>query len=284
MGKTISLLNMKGGVGKTTLAVNIAWYMHEKEGHNVLLIDLDPQFNSTQYLMQYNDFIAHSRDKGTMADILIDEASLSLKPKKKNKNGIKQSIYCVNNGGKCHFDFVPSELRLAFVVKNPAQMDFALEKALMPIRDEYDFIFIDCAPTDSVLTTMALNASDYVLVPVRPERFAILGFANFLASIGDFKQKCPDPHNVRELGMIFSQVTNNSPVEDDCISEVSALALKQNSYVFKSRLKYSPTYPRAVRDQTPIYRTKYARNRVISDLRGITLEIKNRISQIEGNK
>lgn len=71
MGTVISLLNMKGGVGKTTLAVNLAWYMFEKKAANVLLVDLDPQFNATQYVMDFSEFASHRVDAGTIADLLI---------------------------------------------------------------------------------------------------------------------------------------------------------------------------------------------------------------------
>jgi chromosome partitioning protein len=72
MATTIALLNMKGGVGKTTLAVNLAWHLHQNEQKNVLLVDLDPQFNATQYVMDYQTFQNHRKDAGTIADLLID--------------------------------------------------------------------------------------------------------------------------------------------------------------------------------------------------------------------
>jgi chromosome partitioning protein len=82
---TISLLNMKGGVGKTTLAVNLAWHFFENEGANVLLIDLDPQFNSTQYVMNYKTFESHRKKSGTITNLLIDQPSLNLKDAKLKK-------------------------------------------------------------------------------------------------------------------------------------------------------------------------------------------------------
>ena len=83
MNTTISLLNMKGGVGKTTLAVNLAWHMYQNGPSNVLLVDLDPQFNATQYIMDYTEFDKHRRSNGTIADLLIDRPTLKLKNGKK---------------------------------------------------------------------------------------------------------------------------------------------------------------------------------------------------------
>ena len=273
---------MKGGVGKTTLAVELAWYLHEKDSHNILLIDLDPQFNATQYLMEYSEFINHLKSKGTMADILIGDHTLSLKERREKKTPIERRLHRTNSDdGGHYFDLLPAELRLSYVVKAPAQMDFQLEKVLSKLRDKYDYIFIDCAPTDSVLTTMALNASDYVMVPVRPDRFAILGFANFLQSLSNFRDKCSDPHNVTELGVVFTQVSGDSAVEDECMSEVRSEAIRENSYVFKWMLSSSKSYVRAIRDQTPAYRTKYARGRPLANIRGISQEMKERIATVE---
>jgi chromosome partitioning protein len=286
MTRTISLLNMKGGVGKTTLAVNLAWYLHEKEPCNVLLIDLDPQFNATQYLMDYNDFRAHLKRNGTIADILIEQPTMTLKssrkPKKIDPKGCLKRIN--THDGRLNFDLLPAELRLGFVVKNPAQMDYKLESVLKNVKSKYDYILIDCAPTDSVLTTMAMMASDYVLVPVRPDRFAILGFANFLESLSNFREHFPDPHNVKELGVVFTQVTGKSDVESECIGEIKNRAIKEKSYVFNSVLRDSKTYIRAVRDQTPAYKTKYARGKLGTDIAHITKEMKQRIADIKGDK
>ena len=186
---------MKGGVGKTTLAVSLAWQFHS-EGANVLLVDLDPQFNATQYVMDYKSFEAHRKKSGTIADILIDQPSLDLRPKKAKKKPAN-SLYRVSNEGGKKFDLLPAELRLAHVVKNPAQMDYRLEKMLATLQSHYDYIFIDCAPTDSVLTTMALMASDFLLIPMRPDRFSILGFTNLTNTIETFRQNCEDPTRSR---------------------------------------------------------------------------------------
>lgn len=86
MAVTVSLLNMKGGVGKTTLAVNLAWYIYQNDGKNVLLVDLDPQFNATQYVMDYKSFENHRKTAGTIADLLIEQPKLDLRLKKVKTN------------------------------------------------------------------------------------------------------------------------------------------------------------------------------------------------------
>jgi chromosome partitioning protein len=284
MNTTISLLNMKGGVGKTTLAVNLAWHMYQNGPNNVLLVDLDPQFNTTQYVMDYTAFDKHRKNNGTIADLLIDRPDLKLKPGKKNAQDKHKTFYNIKKTSKHRFDLLPSELDLAWVVKNPAQMEHKLEKFLESVRDGYDYIIIDCAPTDSVLTTMALTASDFILVPVRPDRFSILGYANLLETIGIFRNNCRDDHRVKEIGIVFTQVTNNSSVEQECMDELKLQAAEQKGYVFTATLDYSNSYIRAVQAQKPIFQTLYARRNSKKAIAEIVKEMLGRIQEIKRHK
>jgi len=172
MATVIALLNMKGGVGKTTLAVNLAWHFYQNEQKNVLLVDLDPQFNTTQYVMDFQAFQKQCKEAGTIADLLMDPPQLSVRLRKV-RNSPKSALHTIKRTANAKLDLLPAELNLAWIVKNPAQMDYRLEMLLNKFNNDYDYIFIDCAPTDSVLTTMALTASDYLLIPMRPDRFSI---------------------------------------------------------------------------------------------------------------
>ena len=271
---------MKGGVGKTTLAVNLAWHFFHNEGKNVLLVDLDPQFNATQYVMDFDAFDKHRRTRGTIADLLIDKPELHLQQGKRPKKDPAAALHTVESTASARFDLLPSELALGWVVKNPAQMDYRLEKLLSIIRDKYEYVFIDCAPTDSVLTTMALTCSDYVLVPVRPDRFSILGFVNVMNTIDGFRSNCNDPHDVKTLGVAFTQVMGSSGVEADCMLQVDKTAKKQKGYVFVASLDFSQSFIRSVQDQTPIFRTAWAQSGPRSAVAKIAAEMKTRITQL----
>ena len=144
----------------------------------------------------------------------------------------------------------------------------------------YDYVFIDCAPTDSVLTTMALTASDYVLIPMRPDRFSILGFANLNETIKTFRNNCPDPHTVKVLGIVFTQVTGTSTVERQSMEDIRAAAQKDNTYMFSSSLRYSNSFSRSVKDQTPIFETWYAQDKARNAPFKIAVELQNRIAAL----
>ncbi len=161
-------------------------------------------------------------------------------------------------------------------------MDYRLEMLLKKFNDDYDYIFIDCAPTDSVLTTMALTASDYLLIPMRPDRFSILGFANLNETIKIFRKNCPDPHGVKVLGIVFTQVTQNSTVEQGAMDDIQAAAQKEGTYLFSSMLKYSTSFSRSVKDQTPIFRTDYAQYPARRAPAKIADELKGRITALAG--
>jgi chromosome partitioning protein len=242
-------------------------------------VDLDPQFNATQYVMDYKSFEEHRKKAGTIAELMIDQPALlpRLKKIKRNPNAAIHNV--VTNDGK-RFDILPAELNLAWVVKNPAQMEFKLEKALEKIRGAYDYVFIDCAPTDSVLTTMALTAADHILIPMRPDRFSILGYSNLVRTIETFKKNCPDPHAVSVLGIVYTQVTNDSNVEQQAINEIDEAAKQGKTYRFASSLPYSKSFIRSVNDQTPIFATAYTHPKTRYAMSHIASEMTQRIAAL----
>jgi chromosome partitioning protein len=278
VAKVISLLNMKGGVGKTTLAVNLAWHLHQNNQANVLLVDFDPQFNATQYVLDFKTFETHRKMQGTIADLLIDQPKLTVKTQSKIVANPSLAVHTVKTTHGKKFDLLPSELHLSRVVKNPSQMDYRLEKILGKLSPKYDFVLIDCAPTDSVLTTMALTASDQVLIPVRPDRFSILGLTNLLETVDGFRKNCQNPHSVQILGMVFTQVQGNSPVEETLMQEIAAVAKTEGVYLFANRLLSSKSFIRSVNDQTPIFETAYAKPKSRIAVGKIADEVKSRLA------
>src|SRR5690348_15460081 len=112
--RSISVLNMKGGVGKTTLAVNIAWHLSRQGKKRVLLVELDPQFNASQYLMRYEDWEKHCKTKGTVADIVLEPARnrMPLRGQRKKARPATLPIHTVEAIPPGRFDLIPSQLSL----------------------------------------------------------------------------------------------------------------------------------------------------------------------------
>ena len=162
MGKIIAIVNQKGGVGKTTTCLNLAYALHLR-GKKVLLCDCDPQGNST------SGFGADKNTEPNIYDVFMN----AVKPAKvivKTKYG----------------DIIPAnrELTGALIeLVGVEEREFVLKKALASIKDSYDYIFIDCPPSLELLTLNALCAADSVLVPVQCEYFALEGLTDLVNTV-----------------------------------------------------------------------------------------------------
>ena len=165
MAQIFSIANFKGGVAKTTTAINLGFGLHHS-GYKVLLIDLDAQANLT-YSMG-------------LTDQLDDSIYDALTGSKKLEDLILQS------GG---IDFIPSSVRLALAEMELLE-DYGrkgslsiLKEALDPVKDAYDFIFIDCMPSIGIITQNALAASDQVIIPLKAEFLPIRGLSVFVQAV-----------------------------------------------------------------------------------------------------
>ena len=169
MAKVIAVANQKGGVGKTTTAVNIASCIAAK-GKRVLLVNLDPQGNTTSAYGIMKRGLEHST-----YSVILDNDNI--------RGAIVKTKYKV--------DVLPSSTKLAGAVVELVEMEnrhARLRTALNRVNDDYDFIFIDCPPALDLLTINALSAADTVLVPIQCEFFALEGLSELMNTIRLVKQ------------------------------------------------------------------------------------------------
>lgn len=169
MGQIISIVNQKGGVGKTTTAVNLTAALTEKH-KNVLLCDFDPQANASSGL-------GISREKDsvlTSYDIIINDAPA------------QQAVQRTKYG-----DLIPSGADLTGAVVELVALqarEYRLRDALHPLRDKYDYILIDCPPSLELLTLNALCAADSILIPVQCEYYALEGLSDLITTLRSVKK------------------------------------------------------------------------------------------------
>ena len=176
--KTVSLINMKGGVGKTTVAVNLADFLVNREAKSVLLIDVDPQFNATQCVLSGNDYIDYIKNGGyTVVDIFDNSSRVVtsvVDGTKQNSPTKFTDILPVKSSRG--FDYIPGNLQL-FKLEMAAGSgrENRLRNYLASLNTSYDYVIIDSPPTPSVWMMSALIASDYYLVPVKPDPISMTG-------------------------------------------------------------------------------------------------------------
>ena len=214
MARKVALINMKGGVGKSTVTVNLAWHFAAYTNwiKRVLVIDLDPQFNASQYLLgvqQYEQLIG--RNQPTMWDIFEQgtRTPTGLIPRL-DANNVITTVRRIRGGGR--IDLIPSRLELALSLKNPGQKERHLTRIISEIEDNYDLILIDCAPTESILTTAAYLCSDYLLVPVKPEYLSSIGLPLLVNSMQDFLAEHPEC-SLDLAGVLFNATDDYAPEE-----------------------------------------------------------------------
>lgn len=220
MGYIIATANMKGGVGKTTLTVNLAASLVKDFGKKVLVVDLDNQISATLSMMSPQDFSKRRRDKRTLRH-LVNKA---IKPDIK----LSIPIYDVIHGYACSLkglDLLPGDLDLydEFLVSemlyekaiHGGQNNFEqiwtvfernlVQHILSPVVKEYDFIILDCAPGYNLLTRSGLLASDFYILPAKPEPLSVIGIQLLERRLAQQREiHKNDAVNIQLLGIVFT--------------------------------------------------------------------------------
>lgn len=202
MGRVIAIANQKGGVGKTTTAINLAACLAEA-GKNVLTIDLDPQGNMTSGLG-----VDKSELENTVYELMLDECSIKESMTDTVVEGMKVIPSNVNLAG--------AEIELLGI----NEKEYILKNAVDYIKDDYDFIIIDCPPSLNMLTINAMTTADSVLVPIQCEYYALEGLSQLMHTI-DLVQQRLNP-NLTIDGVVFTMYDVRTNLSIQVVDSVKA--------------------------------------------------------------
>lgn len=238
-GKVISFINMKGGVGKTTLTINVGAEL-AKKGNKVLIIDMDPQFNATQSLLLYRSRITQKYDIDSENEELIVKQEIKssddYKKLSENKETVLQLFEKSNldkplsnpSLAQKIFDnlyIIPGDLKLSKEVSgDTANKVGVLVKHFKDnnILRDYQYVLIDCPPTWSILTHSSLFASDYYIIPSKVDLYSSIGIQLLEEQIDDKIRNDTvyemTEKNLKNLGVVFTLVHRNVKAEEGRIN------------------------------------------------------------------
>ncbi|EOS72258.1 chromosome partitioning protein [Dorea sp. 5-2] len=234
MGRIIAIANQKGGVGKTTTAINLSACLAEK-GQKVLAIDMDPQGNMSSGLGLDKDDI----DK-TIYDMIIGEAEIE---------------EVIQRGTIENLDILPSNVDLSAVeieLIDVENKEFVVKNSVQKIRDQYDFIIIDCPPSLSLLTINSMTTADSVLVPIQCEYYALEGLSQLIHTVELVKDRLNSGLEIE--GVVFTMFDARTNLSLQVVENVKD-NLQQNIYKTiiprNIRLAEAPSYGTPINQYDP---------------------------------
>lgn len=225
MGKIISITNQKGGVGKTTTAINLSSCLAEKR-KKVLVVDIDPQGNTSSGLG-----IDKNNISNTIYEVLISDT--------KAKD-------CIHKTEINKLSIIPSNINLSGAEIELISLDnkeFLLKNKLEAIKSKYDYIIIDCPPSLSLLTINALAASDSIIVPIQSEYYALEGLSQLIQTVDLVKERLNNKLYIQ--GIVFTMFDSRTNLSNQVVDNVKE---NLNQHIYETiiprnvRLAEAPSY------------------------------------------
>ena len=234
MGRIIAIANQKGGVGKTTTAINLSACLADK-GKKVLAVDMDPQGNMTSGLGLDKEFL-----EKTVYDMIIGESDIEEVLQKETMENL---------------DVLPTNIDLSAAEIEPIDVEnkeFIVRNSIQQIRDNYDFVIIDCPPSLSMLTINAMTTADSVLVPIQCEYYALEGLSQLIHTVELVKDRLNPDLEIE--GVVFTMYDARTNLSLQVVENVKD-NLQQNIYKTiiprNIRLAEAPSYGMPINQYDP---------------------------------
>jgi chromosome partitioning protein len=249
---TVCVINLKGGVGKSTISTLLARHAFNRRKCDVLAIDLDPQANLSQALMrhEYRKFLINKRP--SIVEIFNGYMPPQVGASKPAPLAVAQAVETIIDVGGRSLQLVPSRFDFSDNLTSAVRPDpKVLARYLAGSFSHKDLVIIDCAPTESILTRAAYHASGKVLVPVKPEYFATVGFPLLNQSLESFRQQ-NFGHTIEVAGIVINNAfydggNDGGPEKEDAMSDIQAEAAKNKWHIFENEIPFSRGFPKIMR-------------------------------------
>ncbi|WP_312808116.1 ParA family protein [Agrobacterium cavarae] len=245
----VCIINLKGGVGKSTISAMLSRYALAKRNLDVLAIDLDPQANLSQALMHanYNSFLTQQRPS-------IVEIFNGYQPPVggSGPQPLGSAVELIAQIGNKTLQLIPSRFDFSDNLTQAVRPDpKILARHIAANFQHKDLVLIDCAPTESILTRAAYHASGLVLVPVKPEYFATIGFPLLQESLDSFR-KSNRGNKIEVAGIVINNAfydggNNGGPEKIRAMTDIKAEAVKNNWPIFDTQIPFSRGFPKIMR-------------------------------------
>ncbi len=234
MARVITIVNQKGGVGKTTTAVSLGAYLAEA-GKFVLLVDLDPQANATSGVG-----VAHQELSQSLYHVLLGQANL------------RQIVVPTPHEG---YRIAPSSAELAgarIELVNHPEREFKLQQSLVEVQSDFDFIIVDCPPSLDLLTVNGLVAADHLVIPIQSEYYALEGLGQLLETIHLVRERLKPQLSV--LGGVVTMFDQRNKLSRQVLDELRnhfPYPIFQSIVPRNVRLSESPSYGQTILQYDP---------------------------------
>lgn len=240
---TISVINMKGGVGKSTISALLCRYALSNRNSDVLAVDLDPQANLSQSFMRnnYDQFL--KQRKPSIVELFNGYQPPTSSVRSPGQLSPNDVVTTISKVGTNSLEIVPSRFDFSDNLTNSIRPNpRVLATFLANYFQHKDLIIIDCAPTESILTQSAYHASGLILVPVKPEYFATIGFPLLEQSLSTFR-RANRGHTIDVAGIVINNGfydggNDGGPEKERAMKEISAEAKSNQWHIFDNEIPF----------------------------------------------